>query len=297
MERVLILNPRAQGGRLWQRAKAYLQALAAEGVFVEATKGPGGAEILCRRALKQGAAEIISLGGDGTHHEVVNGFFEGSAPVNPRAIFFPLSVGTGSDLSRTLGRVAPDDLRRKLPVKTCDVGRLITRRGVRHFVNIADFGIGGVVVALVNRSSKRLGGFLTFLRATLRAGLTYRPRWAKVRWDGGERVLKIQNVVAANGRYFGGGMFIAPSASMQDGHLDLILMEPSSYVRGIKLLCAIYRGEHLSFPEIEHHRCTWVEAVAKGEVPIDADGEHGGRLPCRMEVVPGALRIRAPFCG
>lgn len=294
---MLILNPRAQGGRLWRRAEAYLEVLASKGVFIQPTGRPGEAAALCRQALKEGATEIISLGGDGTHHEVVNGFFEGRAPVNPAAIFFPLSVGTGSDLGKTLGRLSPGDLRRELPVEDCDVGRLITGRGVRHFINIADFGIGGVVVDLVNRSSKRLGGFLTFLRASLRAGLTYRPCWAKVRWDEGEKVLKIQNVVVANGRYFGGGMCIAPHASMRDGRLDLILMEPASYARGIKLLRAVYRGEHLRFPEVEHHRSTWVEAVAKGEVLIDTDGEQGGRLPCRVEVVPGAIRIRAPFGG
>src|SRR5262249_26868515 len=137
------------------------------GFDVELTTEPGHATTLTREALKSGAELVVAIGGDGTINEVVNGFFDGVRAVAPGAALAILPVGTGGDFIRTLG--VPRDLEAAAHAlssageRAIDVGRLTYideggARAARHFINIASFGMGGLVDRYVNRSSKALGG-------------------------------------------------------------------------------------------------------------------------------------------
>jgi diacylglycerol kinase (ATP) len=114
--------------------------------------------------------------------------------------------------------------------------------------------------------------------------------------DGGtEREGRIYNVAVANGRYFGGGMKVAPDAALDDGLFDVVTMGDFGFgdllLRGLD----VYSGKHVTNPKVSVARAKKVEARASNgtEVLLDVDGEQPGRLPATFELLPGALKVRA----
>ena len=181
---VLVVNPSAQNGQLGRRWPELAADLRRDlGAFEEAmTKAPGDATRLTREALASGAGAVVAVGGDGTINEVVNGFFDGDRPVAPAASLGILPFGTGGDFRKTVP--IPRDTREAARIiaaghtRTIDVGHLeLTAPGggttARIFINIASFGMSGLVDEYVNKASKRLGGRVSFMLATARAGLSY----------------------------------------------------------------------------------------------------------------------------
>jgi YegS/Rv2252/BmrU family lipid kinase len=303
---VLVVNPQSAGGkteRRWPQLRATIHE--AFGPFDERfTRAAGDGTRLTREALAAGADLIVAVGGDGTINEVVNGFFDGTRALNPAAGLGIVPAGTGGDFIKTLS--VPRDTYAAAAALTLrprpiDVGRLEYtdgrgQRAVRHFINIASFGIGGLVDRYVNQSSKLLGGKLSFALATLKAGARYRNANVRLTIDGGiPREGRVYSVAVANGRYFGGGMKIAPNAALDDGYFDVVTLGDLSFgevlLRGID----IYSGRHLLNPKVSVTRARRVEAAATdgAEVLLDVDGEQPGRLPATFELLPGALKVRA----
>jgi len=305
----LVVNPRSAAGavaREWHRIAAAVRS--ACGTFEHAfTTGPGHATLLTRSALREGYSVIVSVGGDGTLNEVVNGFFEGGAPVCAGASLGFIPVGTGGDFRKTLGiPVVIEDAARVLSSKaskTLDLGRLSLvgphgEQTERYFINIASFGMGGLVDSIVNSSSKVLGGKISFLLATGRAALRYRNQAVRLTLDGGKAFeRRVFNVAVANGRFFGGGMQIAPEADPCDGLFDVVILGNLAMPEILLNLRSVYEGTHLGLPKVEHFRASHVRAepVEPGEhVLLDVDGEQPGSLPAEFTVVKQALAICVP---
>src|SRR2546423_1652781 len=303
---VLVVNPHSAGGkteRRWPELRAIIQE--AYGAFEERfTRGAGDATTLTRAALEAGADLVVAVGGDGTINEVVNGFFTEKGAVRPQASFGIVPAGTGGDFIKTLGvprETAAAAAALKSAPRAIDVGRLAYvasdgKPAVRHFINIASFGISGLVDRYVNQSSKALGGKLSFALATLKAGAAYKNATVRMVLDGGiPKEGKIYNIAVANGRYFGGGMKVAPDAALDDGMFDVITMGDFGFgdllFRGLD----IYSGKHLRNPKVSVHRARRVEAEAVdgAEVLLDVDGEAPGRLPASFELLQGALPVGA----
>jgi YegS/Rv2252/BmrU family lipid kinase len=250
------------------------------------------------------------MGGDGTINEVVNGFFaEGGdhAPLSlsPEAAFGVLPAGTGGDFIRTTGTsrqlaAAARALASARP-RAIDVGRLSFvaddgRPAVRHFINIASFGISGLVDRYVNRSSKVLGGRASFFLSTARASLAYRNPRCRITVDDGAPVEQgIYNVAVANGRYFGGGMKVAPDAVLDDGRFDVVTIGDAGFVTMLTQGTRIYSGTHLSldFVHVARGKKVLAEPLGLAEVLLDVDGEAPGRLPATFEILPGGIQLRA----
>ncbi len=302
----VIINPHSANGSTGRRWKIIREELRrAIGDFDECfTERTGHATELAREGLRAGCERIVAVGGDGTNNEVVNGFFEQGRPVNPQAALGFIPRGTGGDFRKTLG--IGKRLEECLPVlqagrvRPVDVGSATFHDGAgqqirRHFINITSFGIGGLVDALVNRSSKALGGRLSFLLATARALFSYRNRSIRLRVDDAfDERLTINNVAVANGQYFGGGMWVAPKASPDDGLFDVVILGDLSRGEVIRGSRRIYRGTHLEMPKVRWLRGRRVVAESDEEVLIDMDGEQPGRLPITCELLPGALRLIVP---
>lgn len=308
---VVIVNPKSQGGAVGRRWPEIAEAIARVMPFDDVqTTGPGDATVLARRALASGADRIIALGGDGTVNEVISGFFdEQGQALSPEATFGLLPYGTGGDFRRTMNipralaeaaRVITSGQRRKI-----DVGRLSYRDSagvarVRMFANIASFGVSGVVDRLVNESGKKLGGKLSFALATARAAWSYKNQRVELVFDGeaSSRVeLTINTVAVANGRYFGGGMMVAPGAEVDDGRFDVVAMGDFGFGDLLRSGRRLYRGSHLTMDKVSHRRAQVVEAAPLDPgsvVELDVDGENLGRLPARFELVPAAVWMAAP---
>jgi YegS/Rv2252/BmrU family lipid kinase len=304
---VLVVNPQSAGGkteRRWPELRATIQE--AYGAFEERfTRAAGDATEMTREALRGGADLVVAVGGDGTINEVVNGFFDGETAVSPSASFGIVPAGTGGDFIKSLN--IPRDTfaaaaNLKSPPRAIDVGRLhyITDGGapaIRHFINIASFGIGGLVDRYANESSKALGGKVSFAIATLKAGAKYKNATVRVVLDGGTaKEGKIYNVAVANGRYFGGGMKVAPDAALDDGWFDVVTLGDFGFTDLVFRGLDIYSGKHLKNPKVTVHRARKIEATpidGSADVLLDVDGEAPGRLPATFELLEGALKVRA----
>ncbi len=217
---------------------------------------------MAEHAVRESRPVIVAVGGDGTLNEVVNGFFHNGAPLPTTSRLAMLPLGTGGDFRRTMK--IPLDPRAALQVLQTGIPRRLDAgcvsyqapdgsTGVRHYINIADAGLGGEVVHRVNNGAKRLGT-ATFKVASLMALLAWKNKPMNVIVDGVTHDLKAQQVVIANCQYFGGGMRMAPTASPTDGVFDVILVGDAGLVETIRGIGTISRGAHLDEhnPKLEH---------------------------------------------
>ena len=302
-----IVNPHSANGSTqkdWPRIEEAAQKLF-PGMTVKFTRKVFEAPDLVREALAEGSDLIVSVGGDGTHNEVVNGFFEGDKLIRENVTLGILSRGTGGDFRRTLGLSrctgadmipAIEQLAQGTAIP-CDVGRLnfFSHDGkpvMRYFINIASCGIGGEIDKIVNESSKALGGKMSFFIGSLRASLAYKNRRVKVFTDG-----KLffegpaYSINVANGKYFGGGMMIAPDAQINDGLFDVVASGDYTFFDALTLSRFVYGGKHLGLPKISFTRAKIVEIFSDEKVLLDVDGEAPGRLNAKFEILPNVIRV------
>ena len=297
-----IVNPHAAQGRTRHGWPGLLKSVEKRfsnfDVFV--TERPFHAVELTQKALWNGYTRIVSVGGDGTHFEVTNGFFEGARPVNPDAVLSILPYGTGSDLARTLG--IPTGAR-SLPllasdrVIRADVAR-ITCAGLDggenmcYFLNTSRIGIGGEVVWQVNHNTKAWGGFVSYCWGTLRALFAYTDKPMKIIIDGETREQVVKEIIIANGCYDGGGMHIAPKAKLDDGLFDIYIIGPVTLFDALISLPLIYRGGLESRPDVVTFlRGKFIQVESPEQVKINTDGEVPGYLPAAIELLPRAISV------
>lgn len=307
----VILNPAAGGGLAMRKVGEIGEVLRRYELKHEIvlTRASGHATELARAARTDGVDVVAIVGGDGTLNEVAQAYVdaEGAPIAGPDLALVP--CGTGGDFKKTLGMSGALDEAigriRHGARRPIDLGvlRLATSGGTTRtmaFVNVASFGIGGQVDALVNRAKgykELLGGRLTFFGATLRAMAEYKNASVRVKVDGATWFEgPAFNVAIANGRFFGGGMMIAPQADPSDGRFEVVAVGNLSRTEVLGLTPKIYRGAHLSSDGVRVTSGVRVEAEAIhpwASVLADVDGEQPGRLPLRATVVKGALAFRA----
>jgi YegS/Rv2252/BmrU family lipid kinase len=302
---LVVVNPASGGGRTGRDWPAAADRLRNAGLRFDSvlTTRPGHATEIARSAARDARHHVVAAGGDGTINEVVNGFFDGRDRIAGGTRLGLLPMGTGGDFRRTLGMSRDvDEAARVLTAgraRVLDVGR-VTCVGpggdqvVRHFVNVADAGIGGDVADMVNGGFKVINGELTFSIAAALTLMRWRNRRLETVIDGEERELVAQQVVVANCQYYGGGMQIAPPAVPDDGLLDLVVVGDVGRLESMRLMGSVRKGAHLAHPKLEHRRVRRVEVSSALPVGVDADGERPGALPAVFEVVPGALEVLAP---
>ena len=306
---VAVVNPAAaagSAGRRWQRWRKFLAAAcgATDTVF---TTGLGHATAVTRRAIEEGAERIVVVGGDGTLNEVVNGFFtpEGESIAGDEVTLVLIPAGTGGDFARSTGTrgCSVEQIFHESSVQRVDLGRVELTQSdgrplMRHFINISSFGMSGLVVSMVNRTTKRFGATASFLWGTLRGLLQSEIQPVRLHIDGARHVdVSTRTVAVANGRYFGGAMKIAPHALINDGCFDVIVVGDIGLAAFAGLSRKLYRGEHLGDPRIEHFRAREIiaEPLGKDEVLVEVDGEQPGKLPARYRIMPSALRVLSPW--
>jgi YegS/Rv2252/BmrU family lipid kinase len=300
----IIVNPKSGRGideKKW--ASITLEIHNNLGAFdFEFTRGLGDAIGIAEKEAKQGREFIIAMGGDGTISEVATGILRSEKSVELGI----LPRGTGGDFRRSLN--LPKDLSkaarqlREGASRKIDAGRIryLNNEGkeaVRYFVNTASFGMSGGIATRANESSKKyLGGRLTFAAATLKSTLADSNSDVYVKIDQQEKKrMKVASVCIANGRYWGGGMKIAPDAKLNDGYLDVVMIGDLSVIEKLTKSYRLYSGTHLSIDKVGFALGTRIEATpvnGSNPVLIEVDGEAPGQLPATIEVLPGALRIR-----
>ncbi len=211
--------------------------------------------------------------------------------------------GTGMDFVRTHGIPAEVDGSIRVALdgtaRTIDAGRVhyLDREGrqrERWFANVGSVGMSGAVAQRANSTSKALGGRVSFLYALVRVFASWRNTEVTVELDDAVRRGPMHDVIVANGQFHGGAMWLAPGARPDDGLFDVLLIGDVTKADFVRTLPKIYRGTHLSHPKTELLRSRVVRVDARVPLPIETDGEQLGTTPARFELVPGALRVRAP---
>ena len=302
MRGLIVANPAAAAGAVGKRWNEHVREVhACFGLLdVAFTKGPGDATAIVRKALGEGAERIVAVGGDGTVNECLNGFaFADEKPESAQLGMFPL--GTGGDFARSIGMrdVPAESLASQLEERIVDVGRVSSSKGHRHFLNVASFGASGLVVEKVNTTSKRFGAKASFMLGTLKGLTQYKNQRVRLRIDDSfEEEILANTVAVANGRYFGGGMKVAPEASLADGQLEVVVIGDIGVGFFVRHSSKIYAGTHGSLPEVRMMRgarVTVTPLASDSDIPVDCDGEQMGRAPVTFEVLPKRLKLVAPW--
>lgn len=288
----VILNPTA--GSIRDLDNLVKQIGQIPGAEVRTTTKPGSAARFARTAIRKGYDMIVAAGGDGTLNEVINGIGEklGEARVG----LIPL--GTGNDFARTIGM--PTDLDAAIDVirtgktRAVDLVR-VTSDEVRYFVNVSAGGFSGLVDEKITPKMKKTWGPLAYLRSAAAALPDLRAYRTTLAFDNAESLqLDLYNVVVANGRFVAGGRLIAPEASIDDGLLDIILIQQRSTPELALLAAQVALGTHLSSNAIVFRRAAKLTVNSKPGMWFNVDGELVGNEPARFEILPRALRFVVP---
>jgi YegS/Rv2252/BmrU family lipid kinase len=297
----MIVNPASANGRTAGRWPEIAKRAKAHGLDVDVrlTERRGHATELARAAADEGAELLLVVGGDGTVSEVANGL-AGHPGTTELAV---VQRGSGCDFIRTFG--IPKDADRALRVaangvvRTIDLGRVSFtghdgEPAQRYFANIASVGLTGVAADRVNRSGKRFGATAAFAWAAVATFVAYRNSRFVVEIDD-ERIDQVcNNAIVGNCRYFAGGMKILPDADPADGLLDVLVWGDVSKGDLARNMHKLYRGTHTTHPKATIRRARRVVVTPDALLPIEVDGEQPGRAPATFEIVPSALRLRAP---
>jgi YegS/Rv2252/BmrU family lipid kinase len=286
----LIVNPSAGGGRAGRCAPAVVSALEGHGLTVrrEDTRSLPHARELALQAARAGETPV-TLGGDG-----LAGAAADALRGVPDAVLGVLPGGRGNDLARVLG-IGQD------PVAACatiaggepralDLGVV----GELTFVGIASCGFDSVANRIANEAPSWLGN-LVYAYGALRALLAWRPATFELVLDGERRTFTGYSVGACNSKAYGGGMYAAPDALLDDGLLDVLYCEQISKLRFLtRILPKIFKGTHVREPSVHVLRGRELEISADRPFTLYADGDPIGELPVRVGVMPHAVRVLVP---
>ena len=297
---VLIVNRRAGRGVVSKSMPIVEGSLKERDIPYEVhyTEGRGHATDIAREALKNDKRFLVAVGGDGTVHEVVNGMFENGEKIVPEPLLGVVAAGTGCDFIKTFG-IPPMPAHAVAHLDgtgsfTIDVGKITFQtsggEAVRYFANIAEVGIGARVVERAESLPRFLGPTVYFFAfwLTLR-----KHKMTDVRIDLVDRAYEgpMNNLVVANGQFFGGGMKIAPKAAPTDGLFD-IQIEHASKREGLAIMPKVYRGQHVPHPKIEEAKRVEVSIDSSTPLLIEADGEVLGFTPARFELLKDAISLK-----
>jgi YegS/Rv2252/BmrU family lipid kinase len=240
-----------------------------------------------RRAMETGDVPVV-MSGDGLVGHL-GGILAGSDT--------PLGIipgGRGNDLARVLGIPNdPDGAAEVLAegqVREIDVAEANGKR----FLGVASCGFDSECNRVANET-RLVKGNLVYAYSVPRVLLSWHPATFTVSLDGAEPIVfKGYSVAAANSRAFGGGMFIAPHAELDDGKLDVITVSDVSRLRYLRGLPKAFKGTHVQNEEVTEHRAGTVEIRADRDFGVYADGELLTDLPATLSVLPDALSVIAP---
>ncbi len=305
MKYFFVINPNSRNrktGKIWPEIEQKLMTRGIDFGY-RFTRRPLDATDISRDAASNGYDVIVSVGGDGTNNEVLNGIMSAEIPPEKRPALGFIPQGTGGDFRRSINLTSDIDKSIETIIKgrkfRIDIGKIeflnhqksITKR---YFLNICSFGISGLVDYYVNHTTKLFGGKISFMLGTLRGILNYKNIPANIVVDEQELgEMNITLVAVANGKYFGGSMMVAPEAEVDDGLFDIVVMKDISRLRFIRDGQKIYKGQHIIPPDVFSLKGRILKVEKEG-LYIDLDGEDVGTTPARFEIIPKATDIIIP---
>ena len=306
---LVIINPASAGGKTgqqWPKYASAVRAILPDCDFCP-TQQSGDATEITRAYVLNGGRRIVSVGGDGTLHEVINGLIskEGIAHA-PDVHLSTRPMGTGSDFCRSLGM--PRDIHSAIqtlnsPTKSVDIGWVET---IDHdppkssaFINIGSFGLSGAVAKQQKEEGK--SGALSYVTGILKAIRSYKNQKIQIKLtDQRQKVQTLRQSIftfaIGNGQYFGNGMRITPKASITNGTFVCVLCGDLNGFEVLQRLPALFKGSHVDKPKFYvFNQVLEVEAYPdesrESPVWIELDGELFDTLPARFRIIPSAVMM------
>lgn len=283
----LLVNPASGTGRGPALAVPVARLLREAGATVEVTYSPG--PVRCGELAREAAARgdvVVAVGGDGMVSSVAG------AVVEAGGVLGIVPSGRGDDFARMLGiGKEPEQAARTLldaesmTVDVIDAGRRLVLGSVYA-------GVDSLASEIVERV-RRLPVSTQYAYAGVRALLGFSPTGYTIEVDGVAHQEEAYTVVVANSAYYGGGMRIAPAASLTDGVLDVVVVRAASKLRLIRCMPKLYDGSHVDLPEVRVLTGRRVRLSSAAPVTAYGDGERLAPLPVEARVLPGALRVLA----
>jgi YegS/Rv2252/BmrU family lipid kinase len=288
MPLTLLVNPSSAGGKtlkLLPRVEAALDARRAE-FRVEKTRSLDHGVELALRAVELGEVPVV-VSGDGLLG-AVGGALAGSET--------PLGLipgGRGNDMARALG--IPTEPEAAVDVVLSGESRLIDvgEANGKRFLGIASVGFDSECNRLANET-RFLRGNLVYVYSMFRTLIGWRSARFTIA-DGGERKrISGYFVAVANNSVYGGGMYIAPDAELDDGLFDVVSIGEGGKLRFLRGLGDVFKGAHLDREEVDVFRTSRLTIDASRPFPVYADGDHLTDLPVSLRVLPRCLSLLVP---
>jgi len=288
MPLALIVNPSSGGGRTLKHLPRVEQALdASRATFrVQRTSGLEHGVEQALRAVEAGELPVV-MSGDGLVGAVGGAIAGAETPLGI------IPGGRGNDLARVLG--IPSDPEAAVAVvlagetRRIDVGEVNGKR----FLGIASFGFDSEANRLANETHF-LRGNLVYAYAAVRALASWKPARFTIAVGEERTRLSGYSVCVANSRAYGGGMYIAPAAELDDGEFDVVTIGEVGKLRFVSNLPRVFKGTHVETDEVQVFRASHLEVNASKPFAVYADGEHLTDLPASLRILPRALSVLAP---
>ncbi|HEY5469754.1 MAG TPA: diacylglycerol kinase family protein [Bacteroidales bacterium] len=301
-EWLVIVNPNAgngKGRKDWEIIAALLRKSEIN-FSVKFTERKSQAIDFTIESIAAGYRKIITVGGDGTLNEVVNGVFSNnSCPTNAISLGL-IPVGTGNDWGRMFG--IPLDYEKAIGIikenkqLVHDIGVVSffigSEKFIRQFINIAGLGFESVVVRRTNiQKDKGHGGKLIYFYNLVMSLLSYKNTKAEVIIDDVKINADVFSINVGNGRYCGGGMRQTPNALPDDGLLDVTIINGMGKFEIIRNLKILYDGSILNHPKIDGYKCKSLKVNSDSILYAEADGESLGHTPVEFKIIPASINV------
>ncbi len=288
MPLTLLVNPASAHGRALKLLPPVEADLDARRISfrVERTRGLEHGVERALHAVESGEVPVV-ISGDGLLGAI------GGAMAGAETPLGIIPGGRGNDLARVLE--IPTDPAEAVAVlaaghcRRIDVGEVNGKR----FLGIVSVGFDSEANRLANETSFMRGN-LVYAYAAIRTLLGWKPGRFTIRVGDERRRFSGYSVSVANNKAFGGGMFIAPDAELDDGKFDIVTVGEVGKLRFVGNLPKVFKGTHVSEPEVQVFRAARLELTASSPYPVYADGEHIADLPASLQVLPRALSVLVP---
>lgn len=245
----------------------------------------GHVELLSKEAVKDGYTDIIAVGGDGTVLEVFNGLFNNNVTLGI------VPAGTGNDFVKMLN--IDKDLEKSVDkiivgaTKVIDIGVVNNT----HFLNVVGLGIDGEIVDKTEKVKNVIKGSVAYIYSTFAVLASYKCKKVKIEVDGVLHERECYLVAVGNGKYYGGGMMIAPDAEIDNESLEVVIINKISKLKFTILFRKVFSGKHIEEPAVEVFRGKKVNILTTDNLKINADGNIIGSGNCEISLLPKFQKV------
>lgn len=287
---LFIVNPVAGNGKTQQlipTIKNYFDKLNGIEYRIIVTQRVGHAELLAKEGVEKGYNNIISVGGDGTAYEIINGI-----GLNSNVCLGLIPSGTGNDFVRMLD-IDTTNIYELLDViiegeyLETDIGYV----NGRFFINYCSTGFDTLVVEESRKIKKYISGPPAYLIGLFKALKKHVGSKVKITVDGIEYNKKVDFIAVNNGKYYGGGMMINPNALIDDGLFDICLVNSIPKIKYVFLFYTVFKGEHINLDCVETFRGRDIRIETEERWIINADGDFVGSAPADINMNKVKLKV------